>query len=180
MGRMRVWTFTAVVGLGVAANVGLVTPRIAQPADESLRARLAASAAALRAQLELLDARLAPRGLAQNLDLAEALRAPAEGVPAPRPDERALRAAAAVASPDPDLLAVGSPAGAVVSRRGRPAQQLEDTNALPPLKALLDGGRLTPAFVVLAKQLYRLAGAPGPGTPSAVLTGPLIHHPCAA
>jgi hypothetical protein len=180
MGRIRVWTFTAVVGLGVAANVGLVTPRIAQTADESLRARLAASAAALRAQLELLDARLAPRGLAQNLDLVEALRAPAEGAPAPRPDERALRAAAAVASPDPDLLAVGSPAGAVVSRRGRPAQQLEDTNALPPLKALLDGGRLTPAFVVLDKQLYRLAGARGPGNAFVVLTGTLIDDRFAA
>lgn len=180
MGRIGVWTFTAVVGLGVAANVGLVTPRIAQTADESLRARLAASAAALRAQLELLDARLAPRGLAQNLELVEALRAPAEGVPAPRPDERALRAAAAVASPDPDLLAVGSPAGAVVSRRGRPAQQLEDINALPPLKALLDGGRLTPAFVVLDKQLYRLAGARGPGNAFVVLTGTLIDDRFAA
>jgi hypothetical protein len=180
MSRITAWSLTAVVGLSVAANVALITPRIAQTADESLRARLASSASALRAQLELLDARLAPRGLAQNLELAEAFRAPAEGAPLPRPDERALRAAAAVASPDPDLLAVGSPIGGVVSRRGRPAQQLEDVNALPPLKALLDSGRLTPAFVLLDKQLYRLAGARGPGNAFVVLTGTLIDDRFAA
>jgi hypothetical protein len=180
MSRITAWILTAVVGLGVAANVALVTPRIAQTADESLRARLAASASALRAQLELLDARLAPRGLAQNVELAEVFRAPAEGAPVPRPDERALRAAAAVASPDPDLLAVATSAGAVVSRRGRPAQQLEDLNALPPLRALLDSGRLAPAFVVLDKQLYRLAGARGPGNAFVVLTGTLIDDRYAA
>jgi hypothetical protein len=180
MSRITAWILTAVVGLGVAANVALITPRIAQTADESLRARLAASASALRAQLELLDARLAPRGLAQNVELAEVFRPPADGAPAPRPDERALRAAAAVASPDPDLLAVATPAGAVVSRRGRSAQQLEDVNALPPLKALLDGGRLAPAFVVLDKQLYRLAGARGPGSTFVVLTGTLIDDRFAA
>ena len=180
MSRLRVWIFTAVVALALAVNLGLLSPRIAQTAEENIRARLTSASSGLRAQLDLLDARLSPRGLGQNVELVEALRPPADGSPLQKPDEKALRAAAAVAAPDPDLLAVANAQGAIVSRRGKPAQVLADAGSLAPLKALLDGGSGAPAFVEIDRQLYRVAGAKVPGGEGAVLTGALIDDRFAA
>lgn len=190
MSRSWVWISTAVAALGLAALVVLLTPRIGQAAEEALRARLAAASSGVRAQIELVDARLSPRGIAHSAELAEALQQaplaagasappPAPGAgplppPAARPDDRALRAAAAMAQPEPDLIAVGNAAGAVVSRRGKPAQSLDDAAAPPQLKALLEGTGRSQAFVLLDKQLYRVGVARMPGGQAAVLVGTLI------
>ncbi|HXN55976.1 MAG TPA: MXAN_5187 C-terminal domain-containing protein [Myxococcales bacterium] len=173
MSRLRLWTFTAVVGLALAANLVLLSLHVVQAAEEGLRARLAAASSGLKAQLALLDARIAPRGLAQNAELLEALRPPDPSVPAARPDERALRAAVAVLSPEPDLLVVANGAGAVVSGRGKPAA-LEDLAALGPLRPLADAAAGKPGFVEVDKQLYRVAAARAPGGAGVVLTGTLI------
>jgi len=69
---------------------------------------VAAASTALRGQLDLLDARLAPRAVAMMPDLIEVVRG-GEGQPPTRPDERALRAAGSVLAPEPDLFAVASP-----------------------------------------------------------------------
>jgi hypothetical protein len=165
--------FTAVVGLALAANLVLLSPHVVQAAEEGLRARLAAASSGFKAQLALLDARIAPRGLAQNAELLEALRPPDPSVPAARPDERALRAAVAVLSPEPDLLAVANGAGAVVSRRGKAAALL-DLAALGPLRPIADAAAGKPGFVEVDKQLYRVAAVRVPGGAGVVLTGMLI------
>jgi hypothetical protein len=166
--------FTAVVGLALAANLVLLTPHVVQAAEDGLRARLAVASSGLRTQLELLDAHLAPRGLAQNAELLEVLRPPDPSVPAPRPDERALRAAVAVLSSEPDLLVVANGAGAVVSRRRKAAAALDDLAALGPLRKLVDAASGKPGFVEVDKQLYRVAAARAPSGAGVVLTGALI------
>src|SRR2546430_3467030 len=95
-----------------------------------MRARVAPPRPALRRQLDLLDARMARRAVAMMPDLIEVVGG-GEGHPPPRPDERALRAAGAVLAPEPDLFAVTSPHGAVVSRRARPVQMIDDSAQLP-------------------------------------------------
>src|SRR4051812_40102581 len=123
--RARLWIFTALVALALALNLARVSLSIAQTGEDTMRARVAAATTALRTQIDLLDARLAPRAAASAPDLVDAVRAPADSTqPATRPDERALRAAAAVLAPEPDLLAVASPQGAALSRRAKPAQML--------------------------------------------------------
>jgi hypothetical protein len=166
--------FTAVVGLALAANLVLLTPHVVQAAEEGLRARVAVASSGLKAQLDLIDARLAPRGLAQNAELLEVLRPPDPSVPAPRPDERALRAAVAVLASEPDLLVVANGAGAVVSRRRKAAAALDDLAALGPLRNPIDAASGKPGFVEVDKQLYRVAAARAPGGAGVVLTGTLI------
>src|SRR4051812_18071494 len=110
--RARLWIFTALVALALALNLARVSLSIAQTGEDTMRARVASATTALRAQLDLLDARLAPRAIASAPDLVEALRPPTDSQPPQRPDERALRAAAAVLAPEPDFLAVVTPQGA--------------------------------------------------------------------
>ena len=91
--RTRFWIFAGLVALVFAVNLALVSLRIAQTGEDTVRARLALAGSALRAQVDLLDARLSPRAVATLPELIEASR----------PDERTLRAAAAQALTSPVL-----------------------------------------------------------------------------
>src|SRR5205085_8737107 len=126
--RIRTWIFAALVALMLAANLALVSLRIAQTGEDSVRARVALASSALRAQIELVDARLSPRSVASVPELIETTRAPVDPtVPLGKPDEKALRAAASALQPEPDLLAVASGQGGTVSRRSKHTHVLEDT-----------------------------------------------------
>src|SRR2546428_580556 len=88
--RARIWIFTVVVAVALALNLARVSLSIAQTGEDTMRARVAAASNALRGQLDLLDARLAPRAVAMMPDLIEAVRG-GDGQSPARPDERALR-----------------------------------------------------------------------------------------
>src|SRR5690348_6356282 len=135
--RARILVFAAIVAIALALNLARLSLSIGQTGEDTVRARLAMASTALRAQLDLLDARLAPRAVATVPDLVEATRTEA-GQPAPKPDERALRAAASGISPEPDLLAVATPQGAIVSRRGKPVSTLDNINQIPLARAALE------------------------------------------
>src|SRR5256885_15882093 len=123
--RIRTWIFAGLVAIVFAVNLGLVSLRIAQTGEDTVRSRMAIAGSALKGQLELLDARLSPRAVATQPDLIEATRVPADPtVEISRPDERALRAASSALMPEPDLVAVVNTKGAIVSRRAKPAQQI--------------------------------------------------------
>ncbi|HEY6910294.1 MAG TPA: MXAN_5187 C-terminal domain-containing protein [Myxococcales bacterium] len=178
--RARLWIFTALVALALALNLARVSLSIAQTGEDSMRARVASATAALRTQFDLLDARLAPRAVASAPDLVEAVRAPADPAqPPPRPDERALRAAAAVLAPEPDFLAVVTPQGAVVSRRAKPAQMLDDAGKLP-LAHAATGATPAPVFAPFEGATYRFEAARIPGAQAAVLVGTVIDDRLAA
>jgi len=59
--RIRTWIFAFVVAVMFTVNLGLLSLRVAQTGEDTVHARLAQSASGLRAQLELIDARLSPR-----------------------------------------------------------------------------------------------------------------------
>src|SRR2546425_10996607 len=136
--RARIWIFTVVVAVALALNLARVSLSIAQTGEDTMRARVAAASNALRGQLDLLDARLAPRAVAMMPDLIEAVRG-GDGQSPARPGQRAPRAAGAVLSPEPDLFAVANSHGAIVSRRGRPVPGLGGP-APPPPSPGGDGG----------------------------------------
>jgi hypothetical protein len=172
--RIRTWIFAAVVALVLAINLGLVSLRIAQTGEETVRARIALASTALKAQLELLDARQSPRAVAANPELIEATRAPVDPTqPLGKPDERALRAAAATLQPEPDLLIVANGQGAILSRRAKAAQQIDDVARLPLVKAALEGTP-PPTFATFDGALYRVAAARIPGNAAAVVAGTLV------
>jgi len=175
--RARIWTFTFVVAIALAFNLARVSLTIAQTGEDTLRARVAAASTAFRGQLDLLDARLAPRAVAMSPDLIEAVRG-GEGQPAGRPDERALRAAGAVLAPDPDLFAVVSPQGGIISRRTKPAQVLEDVRI--PLAQTASGSVPTPTFGAFDGSVYRFAAARVPGATAAAVVGMLVDDRFAA
>src|SRR2546430_8522757 len=156
--RARIWIFTVVVAVALALNLARVSLTIAQTGEDTMRARVAAASNALRGQLDLLDARLAPRAVAMMPDLIEAVRG-GDGQSQARPDERALRAAGAVLSPEPDLFAVLNSHGAIVSRRARPVQVLEDPARLP-LSQAANGGVAVPTFASSATPVYPVAAPP--------------------
>src|SRR3989440_12358982 len=137
--RARIWIFTVLVALALAINLARVSLSIAQTGEDTMRARVAAASTALRGQIDLLDARLAPRAVEMMPDLIEAVRG-GDGQSPGRPDERALRAAGAVLSPEPDLFAVVNSHGAILSRRARPGQALEEPARPPPSQAANGGG----------------------------------------
>src|SRR2546425_7873485 len=137
--RARIWIFTVVVAVALAVNLARVSLSIAQTGEDTMRARVAAASNALRGQLDLLDARLAPRAVAMMPDLIEAVRG-GDGQSQARPDERALRAAGAVLSPEPDLVAGLNSHGPIVSRRARPAHGFEGPARLPLSHAAHGGG----------------------------------------
>ncbi len=83
---MRVWLLTALVALALGFNFGLLSPRIAQSAEETVRGRLAAASSAVRAQLELRDARFNPKLAANSPDLIDSAQA------ARRPDAAGAQA----------------------------------------------------------------------------------------
>src|SRR5256886_11427015 len=154
--KARIWIFTAVVALALALNLARVSLSIAQTGEDTMRARVAAASTALRGQLDLLDARLAPRAVAMMPDLIEAVRG--EGQSSARPDERALRAAGAVLAPEPDLFAVVNAQGAIVSRRARPAQTLDNPAQLP-LSQAAGGAMPPPSFAQFDNATYPFAPA---------------------
>src|SRR2546430_9543372 len=156
--RARIWIFTVVVAVALALNLARVSLSIAQTGEDSMRARVAAASNALRGQLDLLDARLAPRAVAMMPDLIEAVRG-GDGQSPARPDERALRAAGAVLSPEPDLFAVLNSHGAIVSRRARPVQVLEEPAPLPPSQTA-HRGVAVPTFASSATPVYPVAAPP--------------------
>jgi hypothetical protein len=176
--RARIWIFSAVVALALALNLARISLGIAQTGEDTMRARVAAASTALRGQIDLLDARLAPRAVAMMPDLIEAVRG-GDGQPAPRPDERALRAAGAVLAPEPDLFAVVSAKGAILSRRARPVQLLEDAAQLP-LSQTAAGAVPTPTFAAFDASTYRFAAARVPGATAAAVVGTLIDDRFAA
>src|SRR3954469_19873497 len=178
--RARLWIFTALVALALALNLARVSLSIAQTGEDTMRARVAAATTALRAQLDLLDARFAPRAVASAPDLVEAVRGAADSaVPPQRPDERALRAAAAVLAPEPDFLAVVTPQGAALSRRAKPAQMLDDA-ARVPLAQAATGATPAPTFAPFEGAIYRFEAARVPGARAAVVVGTLIDDGLAA
>jgi hypothetical protein len=176
--RARIWIFTLVVALALALNLARISLGIAQTGEDTMRARVAAASTALRGQLELLDARLAPRAVAMMPDLIEAVRG-GEGQPPPRPDERALRAAGAVLAPEPDLFAVVSSQGAVISRRARPVQILDDPGKLP-LSQTASGAMPGPTFAAFDNAVYRFGAARVPGATAAAVVGMLVDDRFAA
>jgi hypothetical protein len=176
--RARIWIFTAVVALALALNLARISLSIAQTGEDTMRARVAAASTALRGQLDLLDARLAPRAVAMMPDLIEAVRGEDRQPPA-RPDERALRAAASVLSPEPDIFAVVTPQGAIVSRRARPVQTLEDPAQLP-LSQTASGAMPPPTFASFDNAVYRFAAARVPGATAAAVVGTLVDDRFAA
>jgi hypothetical protein len=176
--RARIWIFTALVALALALNLARLSLSIAQTGEDTMRARVAAASTALRGQLDLLDARLAPRAVSMMPDLIDAVRG-GEGQPSPRPDERALRAAAAVLAPEPDLLAVVSPHGAIVSRRARPLQLLENPAQLP-LAQTASGAMPPPTFAAFDNTAYRFAAARVPGAAAAAVVATVIDDRFAA
>jgi len=176
--RARIWIFTVVVTIALAVNLARVSLSIAQTGEDTMRARVAAASTALRGQLDLLDARLAPRAVAMMPDLIEVVRG-GEGQPPARPDERALRAAGSVLAPEPDLFAVASPHGAVVSRRARPVQMIDDSAQLP-LAQTASGAMLAPTFAPFDGAVYRFAAARVPGAAAAAVVGTLVDDRFAA
>jgi len=176
--RVRIWIFTAVVALALALNLARISLSIAQMGEDTMRARVAAASTALRGQLDLLDARLAPRAVAMMPDLIEAVRGEDQKAPA-RPDERALRAAGAVLSPEPDVFGVATAQGAIVSRRGRPVQTFDDPNQLP-LSQTASGAMPQPTFAAFDNAVYRFAAARVPGAPAAAVVGTLVDDRFAA
>ena len=176
--RARIWIFTLLVALALAINLARVSLSIAQTGEDTMRARVAAASTALRGQIDLLDARLAPRAVAMMPDLIEAVRG-GDGQSPGRPDERALRAAGAVLSPQPDLFAVVNAQGAIVSRRSRPVQVLEDPARLP-LSQTASGAVAPPAFASFDNALYRMASARVPGATAAAVVGMLVDDRFAA
>ncbi len=175
--KARIWIFTAVVALALALNLARVSLSIAQTGEDTMRARVAAASTALRGQLDLLDARLAPRAVAMMPDLIEAVRG--EGQSSARPDERALRAAGAVLAPEPDLFAVVNAQGAIVSRRARPAQTLDNPAQLP-LSQAAGGAMPPPSFAEFDNATYRFAAARVPGASAAAVVGTAVDDRFAA
>jgi hypothetical protein len=176
--RARIWIFTVLVALALAINLARVSLSIAQTGEDTMRARVAAASTALRGQIDLLDARLAPRAVAMMPDLIEAVRG-GDGQSPGRPDERALRAAGAVLSPQPDLFAVVNAQGAILSRRSRPIQVLEDPARLP-LSQTASGAVAPPTFATFDNALYRMASARVPGATAAAVVGMLVDDRFAA
>jgi hypothetical protein len=173
MTRTRFWTFAALVAMALAANLALVSARFAQTIEEGLASRLTVASGGLRTQIELLAA--------VNPELIEATKPVADASQQQsRPDERALRAAAAALQPEPDLLVVATAHAAAVSRRGRAASLSEDPARLPLIRIALEGGGASPQFVPFDGKLYRAAAARIPGSAAVVLTGTLLDDRFAA
>src|SRR5438046_9589009 len=106
--RGRIWIFAALVSAALALHLAVLSVKVAQNSEDTIRAHLALSTSALRSQLELLDARLSPRAVAAVPELIDATRPPADPTEAlTRTDERALRAAASELSPEADVRTVG-------------------------------------------------------------------------
>lgn len=176
--RGRIVVFAAIVAVALALNLARLSLSIGQTGEDTLRARLASASSALKAQFDLLDARLSPRAAASVPELVEATRTES-GPPPARPDERVLRAAAAALSPEPDLIAVATPQGAILARRGRPAAVLDNLGRLPLGRAALEG-HPAPAFATFDGATYRVAAARVPGNAAAAVVGSLIDDRFAA
>src|SRR5919108_2384818 len=174
------WVFAALIGAALIANLALVSARTSQNAEDALRSRLTVASAGLRTQMELLDLRTSPRLAAFSPELIEATRPPADASqPANRPDERALRAAAAALQPEPDLVVIANAHGAAISRRGKAAVFGEDPARLPLVRIALESGA-SPQFVTFEGTLYRASAAKIPGNAAVVVTGALVDDKLAA
>ena len=176
--RSRFWLFALLVAAVLAANLALVSARFAQTSEEALGSRLTVASGGLRTQIELVDLRSSPRIAAFSPELIEATK-PEGSQQAARPDERALRAAAAALQPEPDLVVVATAHTAAVSRRGKAASLGEEPARLPLIRIALEGGA-SPQFVSFEGKLYRAAAARIPGNAAVVLTGTAIDDRFAA
>src|SRR5918911_3496404 len=172
--RIAWWVFAAIVAAALMINLALVSARVSQNVDEALRSRITVASAGLRMQMELLDLRSSPQKAAFSPDLIEATRPPGDVMQgALRPDERALRAAAAALQPEPDLVVIANAHGAAVSRRGKAATFGEDPARLPMVRMALESGA-SPQFITFEGSLYRAAAARIPGNAAIVLVGTRI------
>ena len=176
--RSRFWLFALLVAAVLAANLALVSARFAQTSEEALGSRLTVASGGLRTQIELVDLRSSPRIAAFSPELIEATK-PEGSQQAARPDERALRAAAAALQPEPDLVVVATAHTAAVSRRGKAASLGEEPARLPLIRIALEGGA-SPQFVSFEGKLYRAAASRIPGNAAVVLTGTAIDDRFAA
>jgi hypothetical protein len=178
--RIVWWVFAALVGAALIANLALVSARVSQNAEDALRSRTTVASAGLRTQMELLDLRTSPRLAAFSPDLIEATRPPVDPAQPPnKPDERALRAAAAALQPEPDLLVIANAHGAAVSRRGKAAVLGEDPARLPLVRVALESGA-SPQFITFEGALYRASAAKIPGNAAVVMTAALLDDNLAA
>jgi hypothetical protein len=174
------WVFAALIGAALIANLALVSARTSQNAEDALRSRIKVASSGLRTQMELLDLRTSPRLAAFSPELIEATRPPPDtSQPPGRPDERALRAAAAALQPEPDLLLIANAHGAAISRRGKAAVFGEDPARLPLVRVALESGA-SPQFVAFEGTLYRASAAKIPGNAAVVVTGALVDDKLAA
>src|SRR3989440_4739054 len=155
--RSRFWLFALLVAAVLAANLALVSARFAQTSEEALGSRLTVASGGLRTQIELVDLRSSPRIAAFSPELIEATK-PEGSQQAARPDERALRAAAAALQPEPDLVVVATAHTAAVSRRGKAAPPGGEPARPPPLSIPLGGGA-PPPLLRFQGQLYPAAPA---------------------
>src|SRR5438309_1576869 len=178
--RIIWWMFAALIGAALIANLALVSARVSENTEDALRSRTQVASAGLRTQMELIDLRNSPRLLAFSPDLIEATRPPLDpSQPPNRPDERALRAAAAASQPEPDLLVIANAHGAAISRRGKAAVLGEDLARLPLVRVALESGA-SPQFVSFEGALYRASAAKIPGNAAIVMTGTLVDDRLAA
>jgi hypothetical protein len=178
--RIAWWLFATIVAAALVVNLALVSARMSQNTEEALRSRVTVASAGLRTQMELLDLRSSPQKAAFSPDLIEATRPPADPAQPPiRPDERALRAAAAALQPEPDLVVVANAHGAAVSRRGKAATFGEDPARLPLVHVALEGAG-APQFISFEGSLYRAAAARIPGNAAIVMAGTRIDDRLAA
>ena len=178
--RIVWWMFAALIGAALIANLALVSARVSENTEDALRSRTQVASAGLRTQMELIDLRNSPRLLAFSPDLIEATRPPLDpSQPPNRPDERALRAAAAASQPEPDLLVIANAHGAAISRRGKAAVLGEDLARLPLVRVALESGA-SPQFVSFEGALYRASAAKIPGNAAIVMTGTLVDDRLAA
>src|SRR5205807_466297 len=125
----------------------------------------------------LIDARLAPRQVATAPELGDLLRAPPDvTAPMPRPDEKALKAAAAASPAEPDLLVVATTQGGAVQIKGKPPRIVDAATvaSLPLARDVLEGARPRPGFANLDGAVYRIAAAAMPASTGAVVVGTLV------
>jgi len=176
--KSRIWIFAALVAAGLVAHLALLTPRIAQTAEDAMRSRVSVASAGLKKQIELIDAITSPRAVANSQDLVDLLKAPTDvTAPMPKPDERTLKAALSAAGAEPDLLVVANAQGAMVQRKARgPAHLVPpiDMPTLPLVRSLLEGARPKGGFADFDGSLYRVGGAALPGGIGAVVIGTLV------
>src|SRR5438477_337652 len=152
--RGRIWIFAALVSAALALHLAVLSVKVAQNSEDTIRAHVALSTSALRSQLELLDARLSPRAVAAVPELIEATRPPADPSEAmTRPDERArLGRWAAAPAPGYGVLQIWLPGleNRLSGKLPRGATRYAVRGALLPIDSGVTAALTVPAAPYLA------------------------------